>query len=246
MLLAGCSEASPAAEQSIASTQAKPRLGLISSLPLYWPQGTDFSQLLAADAPIPWQRGVLEQEYDLVLLDTLSPIDEGATGSEFDPLEGLDRIAVIQPRGLAPSDNVAVDAWVREGGKLLLVLDPLLTGEYEAPLGSPQRPVDSALIPPIVARWGLAVSVEERDAFEDGFYEVPIADSKLVVGHPGTIAIEDPDAADCSILSRGVMARCMVGKGTVLLLADAAAFETLEFAGENGEELRALLRFAFD
>ncbi|QFT77060.1 hypothetical protein [Erythrobacter sp. THAF29] len=245
-LLAGCNEGSSAAEGAAKGATVKRKLGLNSSLPLYWPLGVDIPELLSDEAPVPWQRRVLEQEYDLVLLGTLSPIEEGLTGAETDPLRDIDRLAVIQPRGLAPADNVALDNWVREGGKLLLVLDPLLTGEYEVPLGSPQRPVDSALIPPIVARWGLEVSVEDHDSFENGFYEVPVGRSRLVVGHPGAIAVADPNAADCGILARGVMARCKVGEGQVVLLADAAAFETAEFAGPDGEELLALMRFAFD
>lgn len=245
-LLGGCGQASPTGERAKASSPEKHKLGLTSSLPLYWPLGADFQELLSDESPIPWQRVVLERDYDLVLLGTLSPFEEGGTSAEIDPLDDIERLAVIQPRGLAPADNVALDNWVRDGGKLLLVLDPMLTGEYDLPLGNPQRPVDSALIPPVVARWGLEVSVEDYDVFENGFYEVPIGGSKLVVGHPGTVTVADPDAADCTVLSRGVMARCKVGEGQVVLLADAAAFETAEFAGRDGEELLALMRFVFE
>lgn len=245
-LIGACSETSPAAPGAETGTAKKRELGLNSSLPLYWPLGAEFTDLLSDQAPVPWQRAILEQEYDLKLLDTLSSFEDGATGAESDPLKGLERLAVIQPRGVTPSDNVALDDWVRAGGRLLLVLDPLLTGEYDVPLGNPQRPVDSALIPPVVARWGLEVSVTLFESFEDGFFEVPLGTANLPVGHPGTIGIADPDAADCTILARGVAARCSVGAGQVMVLADAAVFETREFAGENGEKVSAVLQFAFD
>lgn len=246
VLLSGCKEAAREDAGAGAERADRTQLGLTSSLPLYWPLGSDLSALLSDAAPVPWQREVLEREYELVPLATLSPLDKGDGNAQTDPLEGLEQLAVIQPRGLAPADNVAIDDWVRKGGRLLLVLDPLLTGEYEVPLGSPERPVDSALIPPVVTRWGLAVSVKEHARYEDGFFEVPLGDTKLVVGHPGTISIVDPDAADCLLLADAVIAQCKVGKGRVTLLADAAVFETRKFAGENGEELLALLRFAFD
>ena len=106
----------------------------------------------------------MARSYALEPLDTLSPIPAlAADQPDLDPLAGLRRIAIIQPRGLSASDNVAVDGWVRAGGRLLLVLDPALTGEYDLPLGDPRRPVDTALIPPVANAWGGPTDLEPRD-----------------------------------------------------------------------------------
>ena len=113
----------------------------MTSLPLYWPADAALADIAAGTAPPPWQRRAIEADYRLVPLDTLSPIPAlSPDAPDTDPLAGLGLLAVIQPRGLSPADNVALDDWVRRGGRLLMALDPALTGDYEAPLGDPRRP----------------------------------------------------------------------------------------------------------
>ncbi len=169
LLLAGCG-ADPAGgkgadapvSDATSHTNDRQTLGLMTSLPLYWPLDADFAQIASGNIPSPWGRTVIERRFVISPLDTLSPIAPiGEGDAEIDPLQRLSHIAVIQPRGLSPADNVALDDWVRKGGQLLLVLDPALTGQYDFALGDPRRPTDSALIPPIVARWGLEVSFDE-------------------------------------------------------------------------------------
>jgi len=233
----GSAPAAPGAQESAAPAV---RLGLMTSLPLYWPLGADIASLAAPDAAIPWQRAAMEQGFTLEPLDTLSPIAALSPGApETDPLAGLDRLAIIQPRGLSPADNVALDSWVRAGGRLLLVLDPALTGEYDLPLGDPRRPVDTALIPPVVARWGLAVSFDEVQA--GSVTSVVLGDATLPLALAGQVAVTDPAAARCTLLAGGAAARCEVGEGQVTLIADAALFEHPELAGEGGAALRAVV-----
>lgn len=224
-------------------------LGLMTSLPLYWPEGTDIADLAAGRAAVPWQRAAIEQDYAIVPLDTLSPIPAlSPDAPEVDPLAGLARLAVIQPRGLSPADNVALDAWVRAGGRLLLALDPALTGDYAAPLGDPRRPVDGALIPPVVARWGLTVSFDAEQAAvvtTAKFGAATATATALPLALAGRIAVTDPVAA-CTVLAGGAAATCMVGKGRVTLVADAALFEHAELAGEDGATLRSMLSATFE
>jgi hypothetical protein len=216
------------------------RMGLMSSLPLYWPLGADLAAIAQGQGQVPWQRTALARSYALEPLDTLSSIPAlAADQPDLDPLSGLRRIAIIQPRGLSASDNVALDRWVRAGGRLLLVLDPALTGEYDLPLGDPRRPVDTALFPPVVARWGLAVSFDEDQA---GSVTIArLGETALPLALSGAVAITDPKAADCTLLANGAAARCRVGRGEVTLIADAALFEHQELAGEGGATMRAVI-----
>ena len=241
----------------------KQELGLMTSLPLYWPLGTGLSDLASGDVEAPWQRAALEHNHELVLLDTLSPIPGlGANDPETDPLEGLERLAVIQPRGLSPADNAALDEWVRAGGQLLLVLDPMLTGEYDLPLGDPRRPVDVALVPPVLGQWGLSFSAALYEVWENGFSEIPLAGEVLPVGLPGYISITESNASDCELLGSDVIARCAVGEGQVILMTDAAIFEGSaahshgldaeihdhdedESNAENARSIQILLNFSF-
>lgn len=220
-------------------------LGLMTSLPLYWPLGAELSEIVSGSVPAPWQRAVLEERHALVLLDTLSPIEGlGEGAAEVDPLAGLGRLAVIQPRGLAPADNVALDDWVRGGGRLLLVLDPQLTGDYDLPLGDPRRPSDAALIPPVVARWGLAISFDEDQG--EGARYARIGAGTIPLRLAGTIAVSELAAGQCTLLAEGAAARCRVGQGQVTLLADAAVFEDEEPSAEARAGIAALLDFAFE
>lgn len=239
MALTGCSVAPDDAPSETGLAERAP-LGLMTSLPLYWPEGTALKDLAAGQGALPWQRQAIETRYAIVPLDTLSPIAAlSLDDPEVDPLQGLNRLAVIQPRGLSPADNVALDAWVRAGGQLLLVLDPALTGEYDMPLGDPQRPVDAALIPAVVARWGLAVSFDEDQ--ELAVVSTALGDAALPLALAGQIAVTDPAAANCTLHALKAAAVCQVGKGQVTLIADAAAFEHRELAGERGAQLIALL-----
>ena len=235
LALAGCgsggeqTEATSIVSEAAASvdTGPKPQLGLMTSLPLYWPLGADFGEIASGEAQTPWQRLEIEQTHEIVPLDTLTPIPGlTADAPETDPLSGLTRIAVIQPRGLSPADNVALDDWVRAGGQLLLVLDPMLAGHYELALGDPRRPTDTALIPPVVKRWGLGITFDGQTNDHDHDVErVEAGDIVLVKALAGQIAVTDPAAASCELLAEDLIARCAVGEGEVVLIADATMFE---------------------
>lgn len=223
----------------------RPALGLMTSLPLYWPLGAELADLAGGTVAPPWQRAALEQDHRLVLLDTLSPIPALTDGgTETDPLSGLTRLAIIQPRGLAPADNVALDAWVQAGGHLLLVLDPLLTGDYDLPLGDARRPSDVALIPPVVARWGLAITFDETQ--DPTPRMVSLGEGLIPLALAGDIALDPATARRCTRVAGGAAARCDVGKGRVTVLADAAVFEQAAAEGAASSGIAALLAFAFD
>lgn len=235
-------------EPVAAFVEDRPKLGLMTSLPLYWPLGLGIDQITSGQSELPWQRKVLEQRFELVPLDTLSPIAGLSPDEpETDPLAGLDYLAVIQPRGLSPADNVALDDWVRDGGQLLLVLDPMLTGEYDVPLGDPARPVDMALIPPVVSRWGLAGSFNETQPSEVGYAELPKGRVPLHMWGGIRVVVVDGGLNGCRTHESKAIASCnAVGKGTVTYLHDAAVFEHRELVGEKSEAVQALLSFAFD
>lgn len=244
LLLAACSPA-PAGDTPASPAAPGPQVGLMTSLPLYWPADAGLEAIASGNVPPPWQRRVIEAHYRLVPLDTLSPIPAvSPDAQDTDPLAGLGRLAVIQPRGLSPADNVALDDWVRRGGRLLLVLDPALTGEYDAPLGDPRRPVDAALVPPVVARWGLAISFDEAQPLAATFAAFGAASLPLAL--PGRITRAGAAGKDCTLLVESTVATCRVGEGRVTLIADAALFEHPELAGEDGAVITAVLAAALE
>jgi hypothetical protein len=243
-VLAGC-DPDEAAAPAAANLAELPELGLMTSLPLYWPLGAGVEDIASGSAAPPWQRAELAKRHRLVLLDTLSPIAALAPGgAETDPLADLARLAVIQPRGLAPADNVALDDWVRGGGRLLLVLDPQLAGEYDLPLGDPRRPSQVALIPPVLERWGLAIRYDETQ--ELALRQVPLGKATLPLVLAGEVIISAEAARRCTSAAEGAAARCRVGKGEVTVLADATAFESDEASDEARASLATVIAWAFD
>lgn len=214
-------------------------IGLMTGLPLYWADGADISALLDGKAELPWVRQVLERRYRLRPLDYLGTGD----GDEVSSLEGLERLLIVQPRGLSPSDNVALDAWVRDGGSLFYVLDPMLTREYAVPIGDPRHPPVIGLIPPVLPRWG--VTMEVRVDQPDGPHLVSTPVGPVPVMHGGQLVPSDSGVADCTISPGALLARCTVGEGEVTILADATLFELVEGNEEQRGLILGLSEYAF-
>ena len=76
----------PAQRPCASPEEVPPAVGLMSSLPLYWPIDADFAALANGTAEAPWQRLAIERCHTLVPLDTLSPDAAGT-----DPLAGRAR-----------------------------------------------------------------------------------------------------------------------------------------------------------
>ncbi|MCR2834906.1 GldG family protein [Parerythrobacter lacustris] len=225
----------------------KPSLGLVTSLPVYWPEEGSIEDMLSGDSPPHWVRTELEVGYRLVPLDVLS--DEMGNGTPSPALEKLDLLLLAQPHALPPADLVALDSWLREGGRALILSDPMLTEHSHFALGDRRRPQDIAMLDPLLARWGLSLQFDPDQ--QTGVRTVMLAapvEARIVVELPGKlIDAKNPEkAANCAIGNDGLVALCQIGKGQALILADAALLQ-VERAEESGhsEGLEALLDSAF-
>lgn len=229
----------------------RPALGLMTSLPLYWPEGADMVAMVEGSGELPWVRQWLERDFIITPLDALAAGDGQPAA---DPLAGLDRLLIVQPRGLSPADNAALDRWVRGGGHLLFVLDPMLTGQYAVPLGDPRHPVSVGLVPPVIARWGLAMQFHELQPLalrvEDyGAGKLPVVLAGEIIPREVQPGASEEDLAargDCRILGEGIAAQCSVGAGQVTIIADAALFELAEPVDDAERQLRDLVAFGLD
>lgn len=210
ILLAGCSEASPPPEKP----EDKPPLALMTTLPVYWPETGGFGELLDQNGERPWMRTEVERSYRLEPLDYLSQ----------EALAPFDRLLLAQPRALSAEENVALDTWVRDGGQLLLFADPLVTMHSRYGLGDRRRPQAVALLSPILARWGLELAFDPDQG--DGARTVTAFDIALPVDVAGTLEAVATDAPGKCVLSQaGHAARCEIGKGRVLAIADTAVLD---------------------
>ena len=191
-------------------------LGLFTSLPIYWGESGDLAGMLDGSAEAHWARMLIERRRDLMPLDVLSQ----------DSLARFDDLLVAQPRALSPAENVALDGWVRQGGRLLLFADPLLTQHSSFAIGDRRRPQDVVLLSPLLAHWGLELQFDEGQ--QEGERSVEMLGGAVPIelaGHfvPGAGASDGN--VRCRLLAGGVAADCIVGEGRALILADAALLD---------------------
>jgi hypothetical protein len=235
LAIAGCGDStvSPAIDKMVAPTADKPRLGLFTSLPILWAGNDAFEALAKGETSTHWAQDALRKNYQLQPIDLL----------EEASLAGLDTLVLAQPRALSPAENVALDNWVRGGGQVLLFADPKLVGDYDFPLGDPRRPLDTVLLSPILARWGVEL-LQGGDAL--AVRAVPIGGSDMVVAAAGQFRPVPAEGADCDLSHDAVLARCTVGNGRVTMLADATLLEDPVGGEGSPAALAALLGMTRD
>jgi hypothetical protein len=205
-------------------------IGLFTSLPILWEESEDLAGLLRSEAPPHWARTVIAERGAIVPLDLLTALRPG-----------LSRLVIAQPRPLSPEENVALDRWVRGGGRLVLLADPALTEHSRFPVGDPRRPQDLVLLSPILARWGLElVFVEDQPR---GERMIALSDGDLPVDLPGSW--RTLQGGTCVISGEGVLAECRIGSGRVLALADAALLDRNPGDARRARMLGALLDRGF-
>lgn len=208
-------------------------IALFSTLPIAQPEGVGMADLLSADAPSHWAVGVLAERGDWRAVDWLGEREDG-----WDALAETDLLILAQPRPLAPEENVALDDFVRGGGTVLLFADPALTQESSYPLGDRRRPPAGVLLSPILSRWGLELVRDEADRASG----VDWNGVSLPLSRAGRFRLaEDAGdfAGDCTVEADSRLADCAIGKGRVLVLADAALLEPDQ--GKTAEIRAALL-----
>ncbi len=219
---------------------ARPELGLFTSLPLLWSEADDLTAQLAAERTPSPIRAALEARYRLRPLDTLRDAR----------LDRLRLLMMAQPRPLDPAENVALDRWVRRGGRLLLFADPMLTAPSRFALGDPRRPQDVVLLSPILAHWGLVLRFDETQPA--GLRE--IAGSGFASNLAGRFALAPIVAGasagggelpQCRIVRAGLGAACRIGRGRVLAIADAALLEAGDSPPGSAAALQAMAAQAF-
>ncbi len=229
-VLVGCG--AEQAQSSRAGNGAE-TIGLYSSLPIAWNESEDIRGMLADETPPHWALTALRARGRVVPLDTL------ADGEGELPLTGASILVLAQPRPLTPQENVALDAWVQRGGRVLLFADPMLTAHSRFSPGDPRRPQDIALLSPILARWGLAQEFDEEQAAGEHVVQLPAGELPLnlpgrfrVLGKSGGgSGMSGDGVATCRLEADGLIADCAAAEGRILAIADAALLENPQEPG---------------
>jgi hypothetical protein len=178
----------------------RPALLLLTSLPLVF--GEDFSLRQSGSAALK----ALDSRYRVVPISVADPA-ELAKGR---------LLLMAHPLAQPAEDLVALDKWVRGGGRVLLLADPMLEWPSERPLGDPLRPPPMFADTGLLAHWGLRL-----DAPEDrGPRSEQLGGFDVMTVSPGQIF------GRCEITRDRLTAHCAVGKGRATIVADADLLDT--------------------
>lgn len=172
----------------------RPPLLLLTSLPLLF--SDQFS--LAGGSPAVKR---IEERYKLVPINVTDP-KELAKGR---------LLLMAHPLAQPPEDLVALDDWVRQGGRVLLLADPMLEWPSKRPLGDPLRPPPMFMDTGLLAHWGLRLDAPD----ERGPATRKLGGFDVITVSPGSLS------GRCSISSDRLVAHCAVGKGEATVVADA-------------------------
>lgn len=204
-------------------------LGLFGTLPILWHEGDGLDEYIKPQEEPHWAAVALRRSGNLTPLDILDPVPAG-----------LDVLIMAQPRPLSPQENVALDTWVRGGGRVLMFVDPMLTQKSRFALGDPRRPHDIAMLSPILTHWGL--ELQSEDSQPAGERRITLLRRDVPVNLSGRF-VRTTESGTCGVLARGLAAECRIGRGRILALADAALLEPADAAesAERADVLEGLL-----
>ena len=193
----------------------RPRLLLLTSLPLLFSE--DFSLSGGGSAALTR----LRTRYNVVPISVTEP-RELAKGR---------LLLMAHPLAQPAEDLVALDEWVRRGGRVLLLADPMLEWPSRRPLGDPLRPPPMFMDTGLLSHWGLSLDApnERRPAMRNlgGFH--------IMTMSPGSLS------GTCSISNDRLVAHCRVGKGEATIVADADFLNSDRLGSRASHNLDGLL-----
>jgi hypothetical protein len=205
----------PRKAESPTQPKARPTLLLLTSLPLVF--NVEFS-LEGGGSPA---LTALQAHYRVV------PI---SVADEADLAKGR-LLLMAHPLAQGADNLVALDDWVRRGGRVLLLADPMLEWPSKRSLGDPLRPPPMFADTGLLAHWGLRLDAPEKrgpDTRSLGGYEV-------VTSSPGALF------GGCRISSDKLVARCRVGQGRATVVADADVLDADDLGDGAAHNLDAIL-----
>jgi hypothetical protein len=193
----------------------RPVLLLLTSLPLVF--GEDFS-LRGGGSPA---LKALETRYRVVPISVADP-KELAKGR---------LLLMAHPLAQPAEDLVALDDWVRAGGRVMLLADPMLEWPSKRPLGDALRPPPMFMDTGLLAHWGLRLEAPDRRGPEreelSGFEVATVSPGELTGG--------------CRIGAGGLLARCSIGKGEATVIADADLLDIPDLGSAGRHNMDAIL-----
>lgn len=214
VLVIGAAVAIAVARRQPPAPPPRQTLLLLTSLPLIF--GEDFS----VDGGSPTLTA-LQQRYRVV------PI---SVTDEADLAKGQ-LLLMAHPLAQPAEDLVALDAWVRRGGRVLLLADPALDWPSQRPLGDPLRPPPMFTDTGLLAHWGVRLDAPDQR----GPQKRTLGGQSIQTVSPGRLV------GQCETSADGLVAVCRVGRGRASIIADADFLNVDALGAPAQHNLDALL-----
>ncbi|WP_242443382.1 hypothetical protein [Sphingobium sp. LB126] len=177
----------------------RPELAVITGLPLFWREG-EKGLAAKADAPI---ITILRQRFEVEPVD--SPLGLGKAK----------RLLLAQPRAFSMNELVALHGWISGGGTALILADPQLRWPLVLPLGDRRRPPSVTLLSAMIEVLGVKL-LPDADAGEVRHF---LGDGRMLTLYAASVL--GKASPDCRIIEGRRVARCVVGRGSATIVADA-------------------------
>ncbi|WP_417591714.1 Gldg family protein [Parasphingorhabdus sp.] len=208
LVLTQCSAPETPPEQTL----SKPRVQLMTSLPLVWGDNASMESILSGGAEPAAIYRYWQDQYDITALDSLERLEQD------DP----DILLLAQPRAMDPADLAILDDWVRSGGAVIILTDPDLVWPSALPLGDRRRPLVSGLLSPLLSHWGLELVADAQPDIDA--VDLHFGDHSFVtqgIGKLKPITENRASGVRCKSSAADFIVQCSVGQGRASIIADA-------------------------
>lgn len=195
--------------------EKRPTLLLLTSLPLLFGEGFSLQQTGSPALK------ALETRYRVIAISVSDP-PELAKGR---------LLMMAHPLAQPPEDLVALDQWVRRGGRVLLFADPMLEWPSQRPLGDPLRPPPMFMDTGLLGHWGLRLDAPDKR----GSRMEKLGGMDVMTVSPGQLF------GSCAISHDRLVAHCSIGSGRATIVADADLLDAGRLGREASHNLDGML-----
>ena len=183
-----------------------PAVTMLTGLPLRWSASPSIAAMIAEGANDDPALARLTATGPVSLVDSLADHVPPAGGT----------LLLAHPRALAPQELVAIDAFVRGGGRAVVLADALSGWPARHPLGDPRNAPITSLLTPLLDHW--AVTLAAAPVGESQALPVDVDGARLRLFSAGRFDRLPPK---CRAYADRRVAQCRIGQGEVWLIGDA-------------------------
>lgn len=189
-----------------AASARAPAVTMLTGLPLRWSVSSSIAAMIAEGT---------NDDPSITRLTATGPVSLVDSLADHAPPPG-GVLLIAHPRALAPQDLVAIDAFVRGGGRAVVLADALSGWPTRHPLGDPRNAPITSLLTPLLDHWGVTLGAAPTGESES--LSVDIEGARLRLFSAGRF---DRLPSSCRAYAGRYAAHCRIGRGEVWLVGDA-------------------------